>query len=145
MKIVVRPAVPADASALLEIEHQSFSHQRWQAKDFLADECIVAEADGRVVGFLVSRQISGKSGDDVPEREILNIAVTPSFRRRGVAKALLERELDRRKAIFYLEVRESNLAALALYRKVGFTEIGRRREYYQEPSEGAIVMQMKKC
>lgn len=145
MTCALRPAVPDDITALLEIEHQSFSHQRWQAKDFLADECIVAEIDGRVVGFLVSRQISGERGEDAPQREILNIAVTPPFRRRGIAKALLKRELHEHTAIFYLEVRESNLAAQALYRRLGFAEIGRRSEYYQEPSEGAIVMQMKKC
>jgi ribosomal-protein-alanine acetyltransferase len=142
--LVLRPAVPDDIPALLEIEYQSFSHQRWQAKDFLADECIVAEARGRVVGFLVSREISGESGEDLPEREILNIAVIPAFRRMGVAKALLERELNRN-AIFYLEVRESNCAAQALYLHFGFAEIGRRSDYYQEPREGAIVMQMKKC
>jgi ribosomal-protein-alanine N-acetyltransferase len=142
--LVLRPAVPDDTPALLEIEQQSFSHQRWQRKDFLADECIVAEADGRVVGFLVSREISGESGGDLPEREILNLAVIPAYRRMGVAKALLARELNRN-AIFYLEVRESNGAAQALYRKLGFAEIGRRAEYYQDPREGAIVMQMKKC
>jgi ribosomal-protein-alanine acetyltransferase len=141
---VIRPATADDIPVLLQIEHLSFSHQRWQAQDFLADKCIVAETDGRVVGFLVSRQISRGNGDDPPEREILNIAVTPLFRRMGIAKALLQHEL-RRKAIFYLEVRESNQAAQALYRNLGFTEIGRRSEYYQAPREGAIVMQMKKC
>ena len=144
MTLAIRPAIPEDIPVLLEIEHESFSHQRWRAKDFLADECIVAEADGRVVGFLVSRQISGGNPADLPEREILNIAVTPLFRRMGVAKALLEQEV-RQKAIFYLEVRESNDAAQNLYRQLGFAEIGRRTKYYQEPSEGAIVMQMKKC
>ena len=144
MTPVIRPATQGDISVLLEIEHQSFSHQHWQAKDFLADECIVAETDGRVVGFLVSRQISGDNDDDLPEREILNVAVSPLFRRMGVAKALMRHELQNR-AHFYLEVRESNQAAQALYRTLGFAEIGRRSEYYQEPREGAIVMQMKKC
>lgn len=144
MTLICRVAVPYDIPVLLEIEHQSFSHQRWEAKDFLADECIVAEADGRVVGFLVSRQIFPGSRDGPPEREVLNVAVTPLFRRMGVAKALLKRELEH-KAAFFLEVRESNHAAQALYRKLGFAEIGRRSDYYQEPSEGAIVMKMKKC
>lgn len=140
----IRPAVSDDIPAILKIEHQSFSYQRWHAKDFLADECIVAEVDERVVGFLVSRQISAESGKALPEREILNIAVAPPYRRMGVAKRLLEWEL-RHKGVFFLEVRESNQAAQALYRELGFVEIGRRSGYYQEPSEGAIVMQMKKC
>lgn len=129
---------------LLEIEEQSFSRPHWQAKDFLADECVVAVTDGRVVGFLVSRQIYCEGREEAAEREILNVAVAGEWRRRGIATALLESEL-RRKAIFYLEVRESNEAAQALYRTLGFVEISRRREYYREPREGAIVMQMKKC
>lgn len=143
MTLVLRPATPNDLPVLLEIERQSFSHQRWQAKDFLADECFVAEIDGRVVGFLVSRQICGERGE-ASEREILNIAVAPPWRRKGIARALLMGELQR-KSVLYLEVRESNEAAQRLYRALGFVEIGRRPEYYQEPREGAIVMQMKKC
>lgn len=144
MTLVLRPATPDDLPVLLEIERQSFSYQRWQAKDFLADECVVAVADGQVIGFLVSRQICGERGDEASEREILNIAVTPHCRRKGVAKALLMGELQC-KSVFYLEVRESNEAAQALYRTFGFVEIGRRTDYYEEPREGAIVMQMKKC
>lgn len=144
MRLVLRPATPDDMPVLLEIEEQSFSHPHWQAKDFLADECVVAVTDGRVVGFLVSRQIYCEGREAAAEREILNVAVAGEWRRRGIATALLESEL-RRKAIFYLEVRESNEAAQALYRTLGFVEISRRREYYREPREGAIVMQMKKC
>jgi ribosomal-protein-alanine N-acetyltransferase len=144
VKPVIRAAKAGDIPALLEIEKQSFSHQHWQGKDFLAAECMVAEVDGHIVGFLVSRQVFCGSRDDLREREILNLAVTPLFRRMGIAKALLRREIQR-KAVFFLEVRESNQAAQALYRTAGFTEIGRRPEYYQEPREGAIVMQMKRC
>lgn len=142
MTPVIRPAVADDLPALLEIERQCFSHQRWRAKDFLAAECVLAETDGRVIGFLVSRQVFSGTGADLPEREILNLAVTPPFRRMGIAKTLLQHELQQ-KAAFFLEVRESNQAARALYRNMGFTEIGRRPEYYQEPREGAIVMRMK--
>jgi [ribosomal protein S18]-alanine N-acetyltransferase len=141
---LIRAATAGDIPALLEIERQSFSHQHWQGKDFLAAECMVAEVDGHIVGFLVSREVFCGSREDLGEREILNLAVTPLFRRMGIAKALLRREIQR-KAVFFLEVRESNQAAQALYRTAGFTEIGRRPEYYQEPREGAIVMQMKRC
>ena len=142
MSPIIRPATADDLPALLEIERQCFSHQRWRTEDFLAAECVLAETDGRVIGFLVSRQVFSGDGSDLPEREILNLAVTPSFRRIGIAKTLLEHEL-KQKAAFFLEVRESNRAAQELYRSVGFTEIGRRPEYYQKPREGAIVMRMK--
>jgi ribosomal-protein-alanine acetyltransferase len=139
---VVRSATEGDVPALLEIEHQSFPNQSWHAEDFLADECIVAEVDGSIVGFLVSRQSFGGNGRELPEREILNVAVAPPFRRMGIASTLLRHEL-RHKATYFLEVRESNQAAQMLYQQFGFVEIGRRSKYYQEPSEGAIVMQMK--
>ena len=152
MKPVIRLATQDDVPALLEIEHQSFSNPHWRAKDFLVAECSIAEVEGRPVGFLVSHEtFSGSgsgpesgSGNDLPEREILNLAVAPPFRRMGIATTLLRNEL-RHAALYFLEVRESNLAAQALYRRFGFVATGRRAEYYQRPREGAIVMQMKKC
>ncbi len=142
MNPVIRPATRADLPALLEIEKASFAQPHWTAKDFLRDRCMVAETDGRIAGLLVSREVfSGENGTP-PEREILNLAVAPHFRRRGIATALLTHEL-KRKAVHILEVRESNAAARELYRRFGFIEIGRRPNYYQSPSERAIVMQMK--
>ncbi len=125
MKPVIRPANPDDLSALLEIEHESFSHQHWRAKDFSTDECFVAELDGRIIGFLVSRESFPGGDGELPEREILNLAVSPLFRRTGTASILLRHEL-RHRATYFLEVRESNEAAQALYRQFGFVEIGRR-------------------
>jgi ribosomal-protein-alanine N-acetyltransferase len=130
--------------ALLEIEQVSFPSPHWTANDFLLPEVTVAELDGEVVGFLVVRE-TFPGGDEVPpEREILNLAVALGNRRCGVASSLLREELSRR-AHFFLEVRESNLTAQALYRKFGFVEIGRRPEYYLSPRETAIVMGMKWC
>jgi ribosomal-protein-alanine acetyltransferase len=138
----IRPATPEDVPALVEIEEESFTQPHWTADDFRKDDCTVAEIEGRVVGFLVSRQtFRGKAGDP-PEHEILNVAVSKSFRRRGIATHLLRHELARGGA-FFLEVRESNAAAQALYRTLGFAEIGRRPYYYQHPEETAIVMNMK--
>ena len=77
-----------------------------------------------------------------PEREILNLAVVPAFRRSGLATQLLKLEFQN-SAVFLLEVRESNLAARALYERLGFVEISRRKDYYDHPPETAIVMQMK--
>jgi ribosomal-protein-alanine N-acetyltransferase len=128
--------------AILEIEQEAFSESHWVAEDFAADDCLVAELDGRIVGFLVSRQTFPPAAGAPAEREILNVAVRREYRRRGIATALLRQELSKR-AVYFLEVRASNLSAQQLYRKFGFIEIARRPEYYDAPVETAIVMQMK--
>jgi len=85
---------------------------------------------------LVSRAISPD------EREILNLAVAMEYRRLGVASALIEHDRKRGGTVF-LEVRESNAAAIDLYKSTGFVEISKRRGYYDNPPESAIVMRMK--
>ncbi len=137
----IRLATAEDIPALLEIEQESFSNPNWNANDFLRGECIVANLDGLIVGFLVSRQTFAGNAAALPEREILNVAVARQFRRMKIATALLSHELSR-KATHFLEVRESNQAAQALYRKFGFVEIGQRMNYYERPIESAIVMKM---
>jgi len=99
----------------------------------------VAEEDGTVSGFLVARRIG-------PDGEILNFAVRPDLRRRGIGEALLHEGLRWAKAFHaervFLEVRESNQAARAFYEKAGFQATGRRKSYYTDPSEDAIVYKM---
>ena len=143
MQIILRPARQTDGDELLAIEQQSFSDRSWKRNDFFKFETIVAETQGKIAGFLVSRQSFAGDADSFPEREILNLAVSPSFRRLGIGSALLTEEL-RAQADVVLEVRASNLGAQALYRRFGFTEVGRRRDYYHSPAETAIVMKMKK-
>ena len=142
MKITIRKAEAADLEALVGIEKESFVHPHWDASSFLKFDCVVAELEGRVAGFLVSRQIFPSQNGVRAEREILNIAVAQVYRRMGVATLLLQHE-RRNEATHYLEVRESNSGAQALYRKLGFVEMGRRPEYYDFPRETAIVMHMK--
>lgn len=90
-----------------------------------------------VLGFIAARST-------LDEVHINNVAVLPSFRRRGIGLALLERVLmdgarmGARKAI--LEVRAGNAAAQALYGRQGFEVVGRRRDYYADPPEDALVM-----
>ncbi len=78
------------------------------------------------------------------ELHILNFAVDPTFQRQGIGAALLERlhEVARRKKIkhVFLEVRDSNLAAKTLYEKLGYKAITRRKEYYAQDQEDAILM-----
>jgi ribosomal protein S18 acetylase RimI-like enzyme len=127
---------------LLEIESDSFPQPHWKPEDFFQHPCTVAELDNRVVGFIVVRETFPGAKDSPAEREILNLAVEPRFRHLGLATCLLQNEI-RSGAIYFLEVRESNAAARALYVKLGFVEIGRREDYYGNPTETAIVMRLK--
>ena len=142
--VEIRTVERRDASQLVTIEGESFPHPHWKALDFFKYDTVVAEVEGRIAGFLVSRQTDPGAAVSPPEREILNLAVAPPFRRLGIGSVLLSHELQAT-ANFFLEVRESNLAAQALYRRFGFIEVGRRTHYYQFPTETAIVMKMKKC
>ena len=137
-----RRAKPADLPALLEIESQSFAEPHWIGDDFLRYKCVVAEVNDSVVGFLVVRETFAGDDRERAEREILNVAVAPPFRHRGIASSLLRNEIGSG-AVYFLEVRESNRAAQALYTKLGFIEIARRAKYYRKPAETAIVMQVK--
>ena len=77
------------------------------------------------------------------EAEIITVAVSPACRRQGIARALMEHMLrlaaDAR-ATVYLEVRASNDPAIALYSKLGFAEVGRRKNYYRNPREDALIL-----
>jgi ribosomal-protein-alanine N-acetyltransferase len=142
VEAVLRPATKSDLPALVELERISFTVPNWPADTFLRYDCTVAEVAGEIGGFLVSREIFRGNAKEGPEREILNLAVAPRHRRLGIATLLIKQEFSK-KASFFLEVRESNLAARALYQRLGFVEIGRRAEYYSNPTETAIVMRMK--
>lgn len=144
MTPLIRPASAADLPALLEIERESFARPHWTTQDFLEHECLVAEIDGQVAGLLVWRETFPGDAVTPSEREILNVAVAVGFRRCGIATALLHHALSR-EAVYFLEVRESNLAAQYLYRKFGFIEVSCRSNYYQSPPERAIVMKMNWC
>jgi [ribosomal protein S18]-alanine N-acetyltransferase len=135
VSITIRLARPEDVRRLEEIERASFADPSWDGAGFLRYPCMVAEIGGSVAGFLVARNIP-------PEHEILNVAVAPEYRRQGVATTLLRLQLQK-EGTHFLEVRESNVAAQKLYRKLGFVEVGRRPKYYQLPTETAIVMRMK--
>ena len=141
---LIRPALPEDLEAILQIEDQSFARPNWNAGAFAQYPATVAALNGQVVGVLVTREIYAGTNASLPEIEILNLAVAPGFRRLGIASLLLQ-PLFVRPAAFFLEVRESNQVAQALYRKFGFQVIGRRPAYYENPIESALVMKMKKC
>jgi ribosomal-protein-alanine N-acetyltransferase len=141
-EVTLRDAVIGDIDALMAIERASFSVPWSEGSVFReigADDGIflVAERESRVVGFAIARLT-------VPDAELLNLAVEPQSRGFGVASELLREILARLETrgvtAVYLEVRQSNDAARRLYERHAFESVGRRRRYYDEPTEDAIVM-----
>jgi len=133
--VTIRPARPEDRAAIAAVQRVSPEASQWDPEGF---DVTVAELAGRVVGFLVTRAVA----DEV---EILNLAVDPANRRSGVARALLRPVLEAAPGSVFLEVRESNTAALRLYQTLRFQEVSRRRGYYEAPSEDSIVMKFHSC
>lgn len=129
---------------MVAIETHSPGAAHWQAGDYErvfsvaapARMALVAEEAGRVIGFLVAQSVE-------PVWDLENVAVATDARRRGLARALVSALLARARGesaeAVFLEVREANLAARALYEKLGFVQTGRRRNYYRTPVEDAIL------
>ena len=126
-------------SAVAELERQNFSDPwpdiavRGELTNKLA-LWLVALEDGEVVGYVGSQTV-------LQEADMMNIAVADSHRRRGIAKMLVEeliRQLDAYQLT--LEVRASNAPAIALYEKLGFTQVGLRKNYYHKPKEDALIL-----
>jgi ribosomal-protein-alanine N-acetyltransferase len=101
---------------------------------------LVADGDdAKIAGYIVALE-AADSG------EILNLAVAPGGRRHGLGRALVKQVVEtlRGRGVqeIYLEVRESNAPARALYAGHGFKEVGRRKQYYRRPLEDAIVLRL---
>ncbi len=138
--LTVRRAKMRDLPRLLEIQGSCPEAAQWsrpQYQQALGDPllgCLVAERRGQIAGLLVL------CGPVCGELEILNLAVDPAHRRASVGSTLVGEVLSIPAAYVFLEVRESNAAAIAFYRRLGFATAGRRRNYYQSPAEDALVM-----
>jgi [ribosomal protein S18]-alanine N-acetyltransferase len=144
-RFFIRRMRKGDLPEVLEIEGLSFSGP-WSENTFLGEiqntsvsfPLVVVKKPGeRVVGYIIFWQVR----DDV---QINNIAVHPDFRGRGIAESLMRVVIDkvrREGATFMtLEVRRSNTAAAALYKKLGFEVLGTRKNYYTKPDEDAFVL-----
>lgn len=138
----IRPADAADVPALHDLERACFPDP-WSAEG-LASALVpphgfglVADSARGLIGYFLGREVGGSG-------EILNLAIAPGARRRGIGRVLLRAglgELARRGAAeVFLEVRASNAAARALYESEGFRVVGARREYYRSPREDALMM-----
>jgi ribosomal-protein-alanine N-acetyltransferase len=131
-----------DVDKIMAIEVRSFSTP-WSALSFYSEiynkNSInkVALIDETVCGYICVRCIQ-------EECHLLNLAVHPDYRRRGIASLLLQSVLSQIKErgcrFVFLEVRASNIGAQKMYEKFGFTSIGIRKKYYINPEEDGIVM-----
>jgi ribosomal-protein-alanine acetyltransferase len=144
--VVVRPMRELDIAGVCAILRSAAAAADWgeeSLRDCLSwDDAIslVSEGEGKTSGFLIARRV-------LDEAEILNIAVLPENRRHGEGSMLFAAALEefRKREVrrVFLEVRESNVAAIAFYEKQGFVRIGKRSDYYREPREAAVVMEKK--
>ncbi len=131
---LIRRGEAADLPGVSAIQAASPEAAQWPPGDYVRCDFRVAVMDNRLAGFLAARALA----ED--ECEILNVAVSPEFRRKGVAKALVRSFLESVQGSVFLEVRASNTAARELYKSLGFQELTLRRDYYDHPPEPAIVM-----
>ncbi len=136
----IRPATDLDLVAVAGIERETFPDP-WTEESFRSllthHAFVVVVNDGEIVGY-----VFGVGVEDIGE--ILNVAVADAHRRRGIGRALVSHALDALEHSgvrqVFLEVRESNTAAQALYRTMRFELVGRRRRYYRRPLEDALVL-----
>ena len=141
----IRLATIEDAHAIYEIEQQSFSVP-WRLESVLAE---LEGAENKLYMVICEENhIVGYAGAWLvyDEGQITNIAVLPSARGKGygskITKQVINECFSRGMHEIFLEVRRSNLAALAMYRNLGFSVKGIRKDYYSEPTEDAYIMSL---
>lgn len=141
--VKVREASAADIPVMMDLERHAAMAGHWRKQDYLrifngakSRLSMVLEEDGNALAFIVVANVGA-------EWELENIAVAAEARRRGLGTRLMTEFMDvargRGAESVFLEVRESNRAARALYEKWAFVETGRRRGYYSEPAEDAVI------
>ncbi len=136
--ITIRDMRPEDLPWIMEIERSCFTSDAWSEDMFLyaiesEGYCsLTAECGGELAGYAVSTRFI--------EANIDSIAVAEGFRRQGIAERLIKACLNGFKGDVFLEVRKSNAAAEALYKKLGFSVIAVRKNYYDRPAEDALIM-----
>ena len=142
-KLYISPASTKHIPSLAEIERVCFS-DAWSENALLSQitsdyalTLVATDENDKVCAY-----VSG--GITPPEAEIFRVATLPEYRRSGVARQVLREFLalasSRECSDFFIEVRESNVPARALYSSFGFGEIGVRKNYYSQPKENAILL-----
>jgi ribosomal-protein-alanine N-acetyltransferase len=133
----IRPAAEGDIPCLTKLENAIFSDP-WREADIAfavnAGQAIVFASDGEISGYLIF------SGDE-SEIDIAVLAVDEKYRRQGIGRKLIEKIAEQfPRAALWLEVREKNETARVFYKKIGFNEHYRRRDYYKNPEDNAVIM-----
>jgi len=144
MPLAIRSARLNDVPALLAIEQQAPDAAHWSSEQYNklvgSGVVLVGEEAGMLCGFVCAQAAAG-------EWEIENVVVAAGMLRRGIAGELVRELIQRARSeaapAILLEVRESNLPARRLYEKHGFREVGRRRAYYRDPVEDAILYALR--
>lgn len=139
--IIIRQAAESDLPVFAEIERVCIV-EPWSVESFRAEYnaagavFLAAEVGGVICGFLTASSV-------LDEVNINNVAVLPEYRRNGIGDRLLralEEQVSGFAAVINLEVRESNLPAIALYKKQGYIQNGLRKNFYRQPVENAVLM-----
>ena len=143
MSMEIRRMMLDDLPAVIELDKLSFTLPwpersfRFELTENSASRCWVATMDGKIVGMIVAWLL-------VDEAHVATIATHPDFRRQGIARNLLKyalRYMSKEGAVTsFLEVRENNTAAQDMYREFGYEAVGRRKRYYKDTNEDAILM-----
>ena len=140
--MIIRKMNAGDVAAIAELENICFSDP-WSEASIASElenplSCwLVAEVDGEVAGYVGSQSV-------LDAADMMNIAVAPAYRRQGIGEALVNALVDHLQnnnvIALLLEVRVSNSQAIALYKKLGFEQVGRRPKYYHNPREDAFIL-----
>lgn len=139
---IIRSINKGDTKQLAELDEICFAVP-WSEQAFIDEtenelaNYIIAEDNGTVIGYVGYWKV-------VDEGHITNIAVSPDYRRKGIASEMLSKIIkaayDDKLYLLTLEVRKSNIAAQKLYEKFGFEPLGERKNYYHLPTEDAVIM-----
>ncbi len=143
VNITIRDMVEEDIEAVLDIERVSFPAP-WCREHFVAElaspysfPMVATDFAGNIIGYICPMLV-------LDEGHILNVAVRPDFRGKGLGKFLVQKAIDECRSngaeYVFLEVRVSNSVAVSLYRQIGFAITGRRKRYY-ENGEDAFIME----
>lgn len=138
LRVSIRDATVEDAAAIAAIDNEYSAEQaREEIGRGISRVCVVHDSDGSVVAWLSAWHVPPH------ELQIIQITVSPSKRRQGIGRMLLQSALDTygpSVSEVVLEVREDNMAARALYDKLGFTQLGSVRKNYYADGTGAVCM-----
>lgn len=136
--VVIEKMQKEHLDGVVEIEKNCFSNP-WSRADLQAQlgldtsHFAVALVGEKVVGYMGLQIFCG-------EGYVTNVAVLPEYRRQGIARRLIDRQLENEMSFISLEVRKSNAPAISLYEKVGFENVGTRPKFYSNPTEDAVIM-----